>query len=80
MHASLGLPWFGSELWFGPEPSRTGPWFHSGFGVGAEPDQWSGLGFRVGMNLQEPFRTGLNPEPEDQHAERARRVRAASAS
>jgi hypothetical protein len=55
------LPWFGSELWSGPEPSRTGLGFGLEFGAEAEPDCWSGLGFRVGPNLAEPFRTGSKP-------------------
>ncbi len=56
------LPRFGSELWSGPEPSRTGLRFGPGFGVGAEPDQRSGSGSGVGPNLAEPFRTGSEPQ------------------
>ena len=55
------LPWFGSELWSGPEPSRTGPGFSPEFGAGAEPDHRSGPGFGVGLNLAELFRTGSEP-------------------
>ncbi len=57
----VGLLQFGSELWSGPEPPRTGPKFGPGFGVGAEPDRRSGSGFGVGPNLAEPFRTGSEP-------------------
>ena len=57
----VGMPRFGSELWFEPEPSRTGPKFGPGFGVGAEPDQRSRPGFGGGPNLAEPFRTGSEP-------------------
>ena len=56
--------WF---LNFGPDPkpSRTGPRFGPGFGVGAEPVRRSGPVFGVGPNLRsEP---GPNPEPEGQH-------------
>ena len=52
---------FGSELWFEPEPSRTGPKFGPGFRVGAEPDQRSHPGFGGGPNLAGPFRTGSEP-------------------
>ncbi len=58
----LELPWFGSELWSRPEPSRTRPRFSLGFGVGGEPDRRSGLGSRVGPNLAEPFRTRSEPQ------------------
>ena len=51
----------------GPEPSRTGAGFRSGFGFGAEPD-------RTWQNRSEP---GPNhPELEGQHAERAHHVSA----
>ena len=59
--ALLGMPQFGSELWFEPEPSRTGPKFGPGFRVGAELDQWSHPGFGGGPNLAGPFRTGSEP-------------------
>ena len=36
---------FGSELWFEPEPSRTGPKSSSRFLKFVEPDLLSGLGF-----------------------------------
>jgi hypothetical protein len=55
------LPQFGSELWSGPKPPRTGLKFGLGFRVGAEPDRQSGSGFGVGPNLAEPFRTGSKP-------------------
>jgi len=63
------MPRFGSELWFEPkpwfepEPSRTGPKFGPGFGVGAELDQRSHLGFGGGRTWQNHSEPGPNPEP-----------------
>ena len=53
----LVMPWFSSELWFEPEPVRTGPRFRSRFREIAEPDLKSGSVFRIlrmGPNLSEP--------------------------
>jgi hypothetical protein len=61
MVCHLVLPRFGSELWSGPEPSRTGLGFGPESGAEAEPDQRSGSGSGVGPNLAEPFRTGSKP-------------------
>ena len=65
MYEALGLPRFGSELWSGPEPSRTGLKFGPGFRVGAEPDRRSRSRFGVGPNLAEPFRTRSGPRTEN---------------
>ena len=54
------MPMFGSEPWFKPEPTRTGPRFGSGFKEIIEPHPRSRSRFReqvMGLNLSEP---GLN--------------------
>jgi hypothetical protein len=41
----VGMVEFGSELWFEPEPLRTGPWFGPRFGSEGELNRWSGPRF-----------------------------------
>jgi len=49
------MPWSSSELWFEPEPYRTGPKSSSRFGQLAGPDRWSSSRSRKYPNLVNQF-------------------------
>src|SRR5271168_2998042 len=56
----IGLPQFGSELKFEPEPCRTGPKFGSRFGIFVEPNLWSSSRFGEILDLPNLVEPGSN--------------------